>query len=114
MLLNLTLNLTKCLIYLFSCRTLDKHYTGKTIDHFRYRWNNCKMEARKAESADVEMLNTSFYKATFCKVIKGFLEDVEVRMIDKTKGPDLNKRENYWMRTLRPFFSDGLNIERDY
>ena len=35
-------------------------------------------------------------------------------MIDKTKGPDLNIRENYWMRTLRPFFSDGLNIERDY
>ena len=55
-----------------------------------------------------KMLNTSFYKATFCKVIKGFLEDVEVRMIDKTFI------EYYWMRTLRTFFSDGLNIERDY
>ena len=61
-----------------------------------------------------KMLNTSFYKATFCKVIKGFLEDVEVTMIDKTKGPDLTKREYYWMTTLRTFFSDGLNIERDY
>ena len=61
-----------------------------------------------------KMLNTSFYKATFCKMIKGFLEDVEVRMIDKTQDPDPTKREYYWMRTLKTFFSDGLNIQRDY
>ena len=60
------------------------------------------------------MLNTSFYKATFCKMIKAFLEDVEVRMIDKTQDPDPTKREYYWMRTLKTFFSDGLNIQRDY
>ena len=37
-----------------------------------------------------KMLNTSFYEATFCK---GFLEDVEARMIDKSQGPDPTKRE---------------------
>ena len=47
-------------------------------------------------------------------MIKGFLEDVEVRMIDKTQDPDPTKREYYWMRTLKTFFSDGLNIQRDY
>ena len=44
----------KCLIYLFSCRTCGKPYMGKTTDPFRYRWNNYKMEARKAENSDME------------------------------------------------------------
>ena len=61
-----------------------------------------------------KMLNTSFHKATFCKMIKGFLEDVEVRMIDKTQDPDPAKTEYYWMKTFKTFFSDGLNIQRDY
>ena len=61
-----------------------------------------------------KMLNTSFYKATFCKMIKGFLEDVEVRMIDKTQDPDPAKTEYYWMKTFKTFFLDGLNIQRDY
>ena len=55
----------KCLIYLFSCRTCSNQYTGNTTDHFRYRWNNYKMEARKAENGDM----LSFYKATFCQMI---------------------------------------------
>ena len=61
-----------------------------------------------------KMLNTSFHKATFCKMIKGFLEDVEVRMIDKTQDPDPAKTEYYWMKTFKTFFLDGLNIQRDY
>ena len=61
-----------------------------------------------------KMLNTSFYKATFCKIIRGFLEDVEVRMIDKAQDPDQTKTEYYWMRTLKTFFSDSLNIQKDY
>ena len=61
-----------------------------------------------------KMLNTSFYKATFCKMIRGFLEDVEVRMIDKAQDPDQTKTEYYWMRMLKTFFSDSLNIQKDY
>ena len=61
-----------------------------------------------------KMLNTSFYKATFCKMIRGFLEDVEVRMIDKAQDPDQTKTEHYWMRMLKTFFSDSLNIQKDY
>ena len=45
---------------------------------------------------------------------KGFLEDVEVRLIDKTQGSDPTKREYYWMRTIKTLHTDGLNIERDY
>ena len=44
----------KWFIYLFSCRKCGKHYTVKTTDRFRYRWNNCKMGARKTENVDME------------------------------------------------------------
>ena len=60
------------------------------------------------------MLNKFFYKAAFCKMIKDLLEDIRVRMIDKIQGSDPTKRDYYWMRTLKTFFPDGLNIESDY
>ena len=44
----------RCLIYVFSCRTCGKQYTGKTTDCFRYKCNNYKMEARKPEIGDME------------------------------------------------------------
>ena len=45
---------------------------------------------------------------------KVFLEDVEVRLIDKTQGSDPTKREYYWMRTLKTLHPDGLNVESVY
>ena len=45
---------SKCLIYLLSCKTCGKQYTGKTVDKFRSRWNNYKMDARKAASGNIE------------------------------------------------------------
>ena len=44
---------------------------------------------------------------------KGFLEDVEVRLIDKAQGSDPTKREYYWMRTLKTLYPADLNIARD-
>ena len=44
----------------------------------------------------------------------GFLEDVEVTLIDKTQASDLTKRKYYWMRTLKTLYPDGLNLESDY
>ena len=63
----------------FSCRTCSKLYTGKTTDRFRYRWDNHKMEARKAENGDMENLKQKFLQYHFLQDDrKGFLEDVEV------------------------------------
>ena len=42
------------------------------------------MEARKAESGDMENVKQKFYKVTFCKIIIKVLEDIEARLIDKT------------------------------
>ena len=69
-------------------------YTGKTTARFRHRWNNCKMEARKAGSGDMENVTQKFLQSYFLQDDhKGFLEDVEVRLIDKTQGSDPTRRE---------------------
>ena len=63
----------------FSCRTCSKLYTGKTTDRFRYRWDNHKMEVRKAENGDMENFKQKFLQYHFLQDDrKGFLEDVEV------------------------------------
>ena len=32
----------KCLIYPLTCNICGKQHTGKKVDKFRSRWNNCK------------------------------------------------------------------------
>ena len=72
------------------------------------------MEARKAENGDIENVKQKFLQSHFLQDDhKGFLENLEVRLIDKTEGSDPTKREFYWMRTLKPLYPDGLNIESD-
>ena len=51
-----------------------------------YRWNNYKMEARKTESSDMENVKQKFLQSHFLQNDhEGFLEDVEVRLIDRHK-----------------------------
>ena len=73
------------------------------------------MEARKAENSNIENVKQKSLQSYFLQDDhKSFLEDVEVRLIDKTHGSHPIKREYYWMRTLKTFYPDGLNSERDY
>ena len=59
---------------------MNKQYTGKTTDYFRYKWNNYKMEARKAGKGDMENVKQKFLQTHFLQDDnKGFLEDVEIR-----------------------------------
>ena len=39
----------------------------------------------------------------------GFLEDCSITLNDKTDGPDLTRREEYWRRVLKTVTSYGLN-----
>ena len=73
------------------------------------------MEARKAENGDMENVKQKFLSSHFLQDdYKGFLEDVEVRLTDKTQGSDPTKGKYYWMRTLKTLYPNGLNIESDY
>ena len=104
----------QCLIYRFNCKTCGKQYTSKTYNHFGSRSNNYKFEARKAESGNIENVKQKILQSIFQPDHKGFLKDMEVRLIDKTQGSDPIKREFYWMKTLKTLYPDGLNIESDY
>ena len=37
---------------------------------------------------------------------KGFLEDAELRLIDKTQGSDSTKRQYYWMRPPKTLYPE--------
>ena len=105
---------SKCLIYLLSCKTCGKQYTGKTVDKFRSRWNNYKTDARKAASGNIGSCKQQFLENHFLQDDRhGFL-DVEVTLIDKTQASDPTKREYYWIRTLKTLYPDGLNLESEY
>ena len=105
----------KCLICLLSCKSCGKQYVGNTTDHFRSRWNHYKSDIRNAESGDMENVKQKFLQSHFLqRDHQGFLQAVEVWLIDKTQASDPTKREFYWMRTLRNFYPDGLDIKSGY
>ena len=75
----------KCLFYLLSCKTYVKQYIGNTADHFRSRWSNLKNDIRKAEDCNTENVNYKFLESHYLQSDhQGFLNDVEVRLIDMT------------------------------
>ena len=41
----------------------------------------------------------------------GFLGNVSITLLDNTDGKDPKRRENYWIKTLKPYALLGLNIE---
>ena len=106
---------SKCLIYCLNCKRCAKQYTGKTVDKFRNRWNNYKKYAIKAASGNIESCKQQFLQNHFGQDNHhGFLKDAKVTLIDKTQASDSNKREYYWMRTLKTLYPDGLNLKSDY
>ena len=86
----------KFLVYLFSCKSCSKQYTGETTDYSRHRWNsyisNDKKFKRK-EHCRQEHLHEHFDGDSH----NGFLEDVAIPLtakILKTDGKDPKNRDN--------------------
>ena len=100
----------KCLVYLFTCKTCSKQYTGETTDQFRLRWNNYKSNDRKFKRGE-PCMQEHLFEHFYSDGHNGFLEDVAITLIDKTDRRDPKNRENYWMRTLKTLAPEGLNIE---
>ena len=81
---------------LLSCKTYGKQYTGKTVDKFRSRWNNYKIDAKKTASCNMETCKQQFLQNQFLQDDHhGFLEDVGVTLNDKTQASDPSKRAYY-------------------
>ena len=99
---------SKCLIYLLSCKTCCMQYVGSTTDKFRFRWNNYKLNSRKAEKGEDHM-QTYVFEHFSSEGHNGFLEDCEITFIDKTDNSDPVRREEYWRRMLKTSSPYGLN-----
>ena len=57
------------------------------------RWNNYKTDARKAGSGNMESCKQQSLQNNFLQDdLHEFLEDIEVKLIDKTQASDPNKR----------------------
>ena len=52
----------KCLIYLLSCKTYGKQYTGKAVNSFNscLKWNNYKTDARKSANGNIKCCKQQF------------------------------------------------------
>ena len=70
------------------------------------------MEAGEAENGNMENVKQKFLQIhPLQDDHKRSLEDVEVRLIDKTQEFDPSKREYYWLRILKTLWRDGANTE---
>ena len=79
---------SKNVVYLISCKTCRKQYTGSS-EEFRARFNNYRNFADSVHSG------------------KG---DWEVRLIDQSHTTeDLRKKESFWQLELDNFQPNGLN-----
>ena len=61
-------------------------------------YNDNDRKFQRNESSMQQHLYEHFYSEGH----NGFLGNVSISLIDKTDGFQLKKRENYWMRTLKP------------
>ena len=90
----------KCLVYLLTFCVCLKQYVGQMVDEFQNRWNNYKFNGRKYLSRQ------ACFQEHFFEHFNGdghsvFLENVSITFIDKTDPSDPEKRENYWIQTLK-------------
>ena len=97
------------LIYLLTCKSCRKQYVGKTVDIMCSRWNNYKSNDRKYLVGD-PCMQEHIFEHFNSEGHTGFLENVSVTFIDKTDSQNPEKRENYWIHTLKTMVSWGLNI----
>ena len=97
------------LIYLLTRKICSEQYVGKTVDIFRSRCNNYESNDRKY-LVDDPCMQEHIFEHFNSEGHTGFLENVSVTFIDKTDSQNPEKRENYWIHTLKTMVPWGLNI----
>ena len=100
----------KCLVYLMTCNKCKKQCTGQTTDHLRSRWNNCMSKSRSFDRGG-QCMQEHLYKHFESERHSGFRENVSVILIVKTEGSNQQKRETYWMQTLKTVVLCGLHVQ---
>ena len=98
------------IVYLFSCKTCSKQYTGNT-ERFRSRLNNYKSAHRSFIKGNT--VKQASFHAHFEDDKHHGISDWEITLIDQTDSVDnLRRRESFRQYELDTFQPNGLN-ERD-
>ena len=84
----------KCLVYLFTCKTCSRQYTGETTDQFRLTLDHYKSNEWKFKRGK-QCMQEHLYEHFYSDVHYGFL--VAITLIDKTDNKDLKiGKTNGW------------------
>ena len=98
---------SKNVVYLFTCKTCHKQYTGST-EEFRSRVNNYRCSHRNFLRNE-KVKHESFH-AHFTKGLHQGESDWEVRLIDQGFSvDDVRRRESCWQHELDTFQPNRLN-----
>ena len=81
-------------------RYVFMQYNVQTNDEFRYWWNNYKDNNRKSV-LDENHKQAGFFANFQTAGHSGFVNDTEIRYIDKTDSPDTNRREHFGIDTVK-------------
>ena len=82
---------------------------AKSVDKFRYRWNNYKCCHRKANNG-TEVPQVHLHEHFLSKEHHGLINDGEVKLIDKTDRMEPTVREEYWISKLKTRSPRGPNF----
>ena len=98
---------SKNVVYLFTCKTYHKQYTGST-EEFGSRFNNYRCLHRNLLWN--KKVKQEPFHAHFAEVLHQGESDWEVRLIDQRASvDDVRRRESYWQQELDRFQPNGLN-----
>ena len=114
-------------IYLFEYKQCQYRfpYIGSTKSKFNYRINNYKSTHRKFRKKDVEKdlpivikkseLNQKLLHEHYCSDGHQGIENWSVTVTDQVESLDsLRKKELYWIKRLKTWVRNGLNVREIY
>ena len=102
---------SKCIIYLFSCKSCGLQYIGSTVERFCFRWNNYKNCHREAAQG---VHHHSYFQQQFLsEEHNGLVNDCGITLIDKTDSSDPTRQESFSIRLIKTYCPLGFNIEEE-
>ena len=100
------------MVCLISCTKCRKKYVGSTITSFRKRFNNHKSSLVRYGKGQRGISGEHLY-AHFYEEGREGIENMAVKIIDKTSINEPTTRERFWTYKLNSFVPNGLNF-RDF
>ena len=98
---------SKNVVYLISCKTCHKQYTG-SLEEFRARFNNYR-SAHRNYRKNMKVKEEPFH-VHFADGNHSVEGNWQVRLTDQSDSTeDLRKRESFWQHELEIFQPNGLN-----